>query len=92
MIKYLRRTTSRAAGNGLDTTIMILRGAAGNGIAATIKYLRRTTRQTPGHHDKVNATQNKRRRGQRPGHYGEVYAMHNELRRGQRPETDTGNY
>jgi hypothetical protein len=43
MIKYLRRSTSGAAGNGLYTTIMYLRGAAGIGLGTTIKYLRRTT-------------------------------------------------
>jgi hypothetical protein len=46
-IKYLRRTTSGAADNGLGTTIKHLRrttsGAADNGLGATIKYLRRTT-------------------------------------------------
>jgi hypothetical protein len=57
-VKYLRCTTSGAAGNGLGTTIMHLRaaagiglgntakylgGAAGIGLGTTIKYLRRTT-------------------------------------------------
>jgi hypothetical protein len=37
--KYLRRTTSGAAGNGLGATINYLRGAAGNGLGTTIKYL-----------------------------------------------------
>jgi hypothetical protein len=36
-MKYLRRTTSGAAGNGLATTIKYLRGAAGNGLGATMK-------------------------------------------------------
>jgi hypothetical protein len=40
---YMQRTTSDAAGNGLYTTIMYMRGAAGIGLGATIKYLRRTT-------------------------------------------------
>jgi len=39
MAKYLRRTTSAAAGNGLGTTIKYLRqttsGAAGNGLGTT---------------------------------------------------------
>jgi hypothetical protein len=43
-IKYLRRTTSAAAGNGLGTTVKYPRrttgGAAGNGLRTTIKYLR----------------------------------------------------
>jgi hypothetical protein len=42
MIKSLRRTTSRAACNGLGTTFKYLHGAAGNGLGTTIKYLRRT--------------------------------------------------
>jgi hypothetical protein len=41
--KYLRRTTSCAAGNGLSTTIKYHRGAAGIGLGTTAKYLRRTT-------------------------------------------------
>jgi hypothetical protein len=43
-IKYLRCTTSGAAGNGLGTTIIYLRAAAGIDLGTTIKYLRRTTR------------------------------------------------
>jgi hypothetical protein len=43
-IKYLRRATSCAAGNGLSATIKYLRRttsfAAGNGLGTTIKYLR----------------------------------------------------
>jgi hypothetical protein len=41
-IKYVRRTASGDAGNGLGTTIKYLRRtrAAGNRLAATIKYLR----------------------------------------------------
>jgi hypothetical protein len=35
-IKYLRRTTSSAAGYGLSTTIKYLRGAAGIGLGTTI--------------------------------------------------------
>jgi hypothetical protein len=42
-IKYLRRSTSGAAGIGLCTTIKYLRGAAGIGLGTTIKYLRRAT-------------------------------------------------
>jgi hypothetical protein len=38
--KYLRCTTSAAAGNGLDTTIKYLRAAAGVGLGTAIKYLR----------------------------------------------------
>ena len=38
--KYLRRTTSGAAGIGLGTTIKHLRGAVGFGLGTTIKYLR----------------------------------------------------
>jgi hypothetical protein len=40
--KYLRRSTSGAAGNGLCTTIKYLHGAADIGLGAAIKYLRRT--------------------------------------------------
>jgi hypothetical protein len=39
-IKYLRCTTSGAAGNGLGTAIKFLRAAAGIGLGTTIKYLR----------------------------------------------------
>jgi hypothetical protein len=42
-MKYLRRTTSAAAGNGLGTTMKSLHGAAGFGLGTTIKYLRRAT-------------------------------------------------
>ena len=42
-IKYLRRSTSGAAGNGLCTTMNYQRGAAGIGLGTTIKCLRRTT-------------------------------------------------
>ena len=42
-IKFLRRTASGAAGNGLGTTAKYMRGAAGNGLGTTIKYLRRST-------------------------------------------------
>jgi hypothetical protein len=67
-IKYLRRTTSGAAGNGMSTTIKYLRrttrGAAGNGLGTTIKYLRRTTSgQQPGRNDQVPVAHNERRRG-----------------------------
>jgi hypothetical protein len=40
---YMQRTTSGAAGNGLNTTIMYMRGAEGIDLGTTIKYLRRTT-------------------------------------------------
>ena len=39
-IKYLRCSTSRAAGNGLGTTIKYPRAAAGIGLGKTMKYLR----------------------------------------------------
>jgi hypothetical protein len=46
-IKYVRRTASGAAGNGVGKTIKYLRRtrncAAGNGLGTTIKYLRQTT-------------------------------------------------
>ena len=42
-IKYLRRTASGAAGNGLDNAIKYLRSAVGIGLGTTVKYLRRTT-------------------------------------------------
>jgi hypothetical protein len=42
-IKYMQRTTSGAAGNGLCTTMKYLRCAAGIGLGTTAKYLRRTT-------------------------------------------------
>jgi hypothetical protein len=47
-IKYLRRTTSGAAGIGLGITIMYLRGAAGIGLGNTIKNQRRTTSTATG--------------------------------------------
>jgi hypothetical protein len=40
---YMLRTTSGAAGNGLNNTIKCMRGAAGIGMGTTIKHLRRTT-------------------------------------------------
>jgi hypothetical protein len=40
--ELLRRTTSAAADNGLDTTINYLRVAASIGLGTTIKYLRHT--------------------------------------------------
>jgi hypothetical protein len=46
-IKYLRRTTSGAADNGLGTTAKFLRGAASIGLGTTSKYLRRTTSGAP---------------------------------------------
>jgi hypothetical protein len=39
MTKYLRRSASGAAGNGLCTTIKYLRGATGVGLGTTIQYL-----------------------------------------------------
>jgi hypothetical protein len=47
-IKYLRRSTSGAAGNGLGTTVKYLRGAAGVGLGTTVKYLRCTTSAAAG--------------------------------------------
>jgi hypothetical protein len=41
--RYLRCTINGAAGDGLGTTIMYLRAAAGIGLGNTIKYMRRTT-------------------------------------------------
>jgi hypothetical protein len=57
-MEYLRRTTSAAAGNGLDTTI--------NEHSPAMRNERRRG-QRPGHHDQVPAAHNERRRGQRPG-------------------------
>ena len=42
-IKFLRRITSAAAGNGLSTAIKYLRGAEGIGLGTTVKYLRHAT-------------------------------------------------
>jgi hypothetical protein len=39
---YMQRTTSGAAGNGLDTTIKYMCGASGIGMGTTIKHLRCT--------------------------------------------------
>jgi hypothetical protein len=39
MSKYLRRSTSGVAGNGLCTTIKNLRGATSIGLGITAKYL-----------------------------------------------------
>jgi hypothetical protein len=58
MAKYLRRTKSSAAGNGLGTTINELSPAM---------HKERRRGQWLGHHDQVPATHNERRRGQRPG-------------------------
>jgi hypothetical protein len=46
--KYLRRTTSGAAENGLGTTIKYLRGAAGISLGTTVKYLRGAAGIGPG--------------------------------------------
>jgi hypothetical protein len=54
-IRYLRRTTNAAAGNGLGTTIKYLCGAAVIGLSTMAKHLRRTTRQRHGHYDQVPA-------------------------------------
>jgi hypothetical protein len=104
-IKYLRRTTSGAADNGLGTAITYLSGAAGTGLGftikylrgaveiglgSTIKYLRRTTRQRPWYLDQVPATHNKRRRGQSPEHHDQVPATYNERRCKQRSESMPG--
>ena len=45
---YMQRTTSGAAGNGLYTTIMHLRGASGIGMGTTAKHLGRTTSAAAG--------------------------------------------
>jgi hypothetical protein len=61
----MQRTTSGAAGNGLNTTIKYMRDAAGIGLGTTIKYLRRKTSGAAGNglnHDQVLATHNERRR------------------------------
>ena len=42
-IKYLRYSTSGAAGNGLGNMIKLLRAAAGISLRTTIKYLRGAT-------------------------------------------------
>jgi hypothetical protein len=44
-IKYLRRSTGGASGNGLCTTTKYLRGAAGIGLGTTAKYHRRGASQ-----------------------------------------------
>jgi hypothetical protein len=41
-LKYLRRSTSGTAGNGLSITAKYMRGAAGIDLGTTIKYLRRS--------------------------------------------------
>jgi hypothetical protein len=64
-VKYLRLTTSAAAGNGLGNTIKYLRGAAGIGLDTTTKYLRRATSQRLGHNDRGPAMHNERRFGNR---------------------------
>jgi hypothetical protein len=89
-IKYLWRSTSGAAGNGLGAMIKYLRGAASIDLGTTIKYLRRTTRQRPGHHDEVTATNNEWRRGQRPGHHDQVPGAHNERHRGKKSPRGLG--
>jgi hypothetical protein len=52
MIKYLRRTTSGAAGIGLGATMMYLQrtksGVAGKGLGTTAIHLRRTTSDSAG--------------------------------------------
>jgi hypothetical protein len=80
-IKYLRRTTSAAAGSDMGTMINYLRrttsGAAGSGPGTTIKFQRRKTsepRATAGRNDQVPATHNERRRGLRPRHRDQVPA------------------
>jgi hypothetical protein len=40
---YMKRTTSGDAGNGLCTTITLMRGSAGIGLGTGHNYLRRTT-------------------------------------------------
>jgi len=87
-IKYLRRTTSAAAGYVLGTTAKYLLGATGVGLGTTIKYLRRTTSaaagQRPWHHDQLPATHSERRCGLRSGQHDQVTATHNERRLGLR--------
>jgi hypothetical protein len=48
MVKYLGRTTSAAAGNGLGTAINYLRGTARIGLGTSIKFLRCTTSAAAG--------------------------------------------
>ena len=57
-MKYIRRTTSTAAGNGLGTTINKHSPAMQN---------KRRRGQRPGQHDQVPATHNELRRGHWPG-------------------------
>jgi hypothetical protein len=47
-MKYLRRSTSGAAGSSLGTKIKYLRGATDISLGATIKYLQRTTSAAAG--------------------------------------------
>jgi hypothetical protein len=47
-IKFLRRSTSGAAGNGFWTTTKYLRGAASIGLGTTANYLRRTASAAAG--------------------------------------------
>jgi hypothetical protein len=74
-IKYLRRTTSGAAGNGLEATIKYPRGITGIGLSMTIKYLRRTARSAAcsGLGTTINYL---RRRDHRPWHHDRVPATH----------------
>jgi hypothetical protein len=89
-IKYLRCTTSAAAGSGLGTALKYLLGAAGIGLGTTIKYLRRAARLRPGHRDQVPTTHSERRREQLPWNFDQGPVAHNERRRGQRPEPVPG--
>jgi hypothetical protein len=92
-IKYLRRTTSGAAGNGLGTTIKWQCSAAGIGLGTTIMFLRRKKSTTAGSglgtpikylrgaaSNGLGTTIKYLRRTtrQRPRHHGEVPAKRND--------------
>jgi hypothetical protein len=68
--KYLRKTTSGAAGIGLGTTIKYLRrttgAAVGNGLGATPNYQRGAAGNGRAKRS-ITCNHNERRRGQRPG-------------------------
>jgi hypothetical protein len=84
-IKYLRQTTSAAAGNALGTTAKYLCGAA-----TSVWAPRSSTCNAQRGHDPVPAKHNERCRGQQPGQHDQVPAAHNERRRGQWPEPIPG--
>jgi hypothetical protein len=89
-MKYLRRATSGAAGNGLLATIKYLHrttsAAAVNGLGTTIKCLRGAAGIDLG----ATIQYLRRTTRQRPGHHGQVPATHKERRRGQRPKPVPG--